>query len=193
MRARHVLIVVVLAVLLAPVGDWGHVVTGTTTYDWDPGPHLGRSSWWFLLAIAAATAGACLVYDRLSRWLEGPTPRPAAPGSAVAAVGGTMAIYGASALLLDARLGVADVTLLAAAAVLWALADATRVGLLTGLYLGTVGTVGEIVIHALGAFHYAGHIDTLGGVPPWLPAIHFSFGVGVAALLRTLGAGVARR
>lgn len=193
MRPRHVIAVVVLAVVLAPVGDWGHVVSGTTTYDWDPGPHVGRSAWWFLIAIAAATAGACLVHDRLVAWLEDGAPRPAAPGAAVVAVAGTLVIYGASALALDARLGVVTSTLLFAAALVWALADPTPVALLTGLYLGTVGTVGEIVIHALGAFHYAGHIDTLGGVPPWLPAIHFSFGVGVAALLRTLRAGVTRR
>lgn len=188
-------IVVAIGVVIAPVGDWGHVESGTTSYIWDPSPHVGHSSFWFLPSIAGVIVVAELVRPRLTSVFGEDVSRFRAR-DAVGAAAGVMLIYAASSLVFDAQLAIATIALTAGALFVWSVVDGTATGFVMGLMVAAIAVTGEIVLVAVDSFRYAPQIDDLIGVAPWLPALHFSFGVAIAVIDRALlasGVGTVER
>jgi len=100
----------------------------------------------------------------------------------IGAAASVIAIYAVTAVVRDAALGPATVLVWSLAAlVLWRFGDG-RPALICAIAVAIIGTVVEIVMVGAGIFEYAGPIDSLGGVPPWLPGLYFAFGVVAARL-----------
>ncbi len=170
-----------VALVIAPIGDWAHVESGTTEYLWSLSPMLGNSPWWFFGLIAAAVLGALPVRRGLARrlgdvrftWQQG--------GAAIA---GCMTIYAATSLARGANLAIATIALYAASLLVFFVVDGTGVGFLVGVWMSLTAVLTEMTFVAFDAFRYADDVDVLFGVAPWLPALHFLFGVAVAVLDR---------
>jgi hypothetical protein len=158
------------------VGDQGHVASGTTVYLQHGVPFVWRSAIWFPMLVGTATAAAAELRLRLGR------TRPGDALEAAGAIAAVIGIYAVTALVRHQPLGPAT-ALVAALAVLVAarLADGPP-GLLCGAAAALGGTAVEVVMVKAGVFRYADAIDPLAGVPPWLPALYFAFGVVAARL-----------
>jgi hypothetical protein len=158
------------------VGDHSHIVTGTTEYLSDAVPFVWSSPVWFPILVAAATVSLAEVRLRLPNLRDHVTPRWGTAG--VAAVVG---IYVTTGLVHTAPPVPVNALVYSLAVLTWcALGD--RWGALCGLTAAVVGPVVEAVVAATGLARYAAGSDALFGVPTWLPALYFAYGV-VAALL----------
>jgi len=167
------------------VGDAGHVQSGTTVYLDDATPFVWRSALWFPILVGLATASIGELRLRLA------APRPGFDARiGIAAIASVLAIYAITAVILDApeEPGTVLVAMLAVLVACW-LADG-RAAIICGLSAAIVGPVAEIVIVELELSRYAETADSLFGVPLWLPALYFAFGVVAARLAELL---VARR
>lgn len=139
-------------------------------------PFIWKSAIWFPLMVGTATGATAELRLRLGAARAGDV------WEAIAAVASVVAIYALTAVLRHQPLGPST-------ALVWALAllavvrfGANRAGLICGVLIAVGGTVVEIVMVGAGVFEYAGQIDCLGGVPPWLPALYLAFGVAAARL-----------
>lgn len=158
------------------IGDQGHVVSGTTRYLDHGVPFIWKSAIWFPLLVGAATAGTAELRLRLAE------PRPGDVWEGIGAAASVIAIYAVTAVVRDAALGPATALVWSLAAlVLWRFGDG-RPALICAIAVAIIGTVVEIVMVGAGVFEYADPIDSLGGVPPWLPGLYFAFGVVAARL-----------
>ena len=170
-----------LGVVVAPIGDHGHITTGTTTYLSHAVPFIWDSPLWFLGMVGLATAMLADLRMRLAPARPDVTRR-----DGVTALASLLAIYAITALLRHQP--IVPATLLIAA--LNALAAATfgdRAGILCGVAAAVGGVVVESAMIATGFFEYAHEIALLFGVAPWTPLLYFGFGV-VAARLGELAA-----
>ena len=167
------------------LGDAGHVQAGTTTYLDDSLPFIWESQLWFPLLVGLATAATGELRLRLGPPRSGFDAR-----IAVAAIAAVLAIYAVTALVYDepATPATALIYLLAALVVAW-LADGPA-AIACGLAAAVLGPLVEIAVVELELARYAEGADELGGVPLWLPALYFAFGVVAARLAELL---VARR
>jgi hypothetical protein len=159
------------------VGDQGHVASGATRYLDHGVPFIWESALWFPLMVGAGTVALAAVRLRLAPARSDLGLREAAAG--IAAVS---AIYAVTALVRDEPLGPATALVFALASLVTARFADDRSALVCGLLAVVAGTTTEIVMSAAGVFEYAHDIDPLAGVPPWLPALYFSFGVVSARL-----------
>jgi hypothetical protein len=170
-----------LGAVVSPLGDHGHIVTGTTSYLARSTPLVLDSPLWFIVMVGLATAGLADLRLRFGAPRSGVTWR-----DAIIALASLLAIYAVTALLRHQPLGPA--TMLVAA--LTALATATfgdRAGILCGVVAALGGVAVEAALIALGYFEYAREIALLVGVAPWTPLLYFCFGL-VAARLGELAA-----
>lgn len=101
-------------------------------------------------------------------------------------------IYASSSLLRQDNVEIATVALTAAALLIWSVVDGTLVGFLIGTLVAAIVVCGEIVLVELGSFRYLPGADELAGVAPWLPALHFTFGVSIAVTDRSIFNGARR-
>ena len=161
------------------LGDQGHVASGTTAYlpSSKDVPFVWESPLCFPALVGLLTASLAEVRLRLA-----PTRRAGGAEDGVAAVAAVLGLYALTALIRHQPLGVATVLIYALAALTWrALGDGAPAAA-CGALAAIAGVAGEIALVAGGVFEYAPGIDPLGGVPPWLPALYFAFGVVVARL-----------
>ncbi len=165
-----------LGAVVAPIGDHGHITTGTTTYLSRAVPFVWDSPLWFLVMVGLATAAVADLRLRITPPRPGVTWR-----DGVTALAALLAIYATTALLrhqplVPATLLVGALTALAAAAF------GDRAGLLCGVATAIGGVVVEAAMIATGFFAYAREIALLFGVAPWTPLLYFAFGVVAARL-----------
>lgn len=177
--------------LLGPVGDAGHVLTGTLTYDWYGTPTVGHSPLWFAVAIGilAASLGAVrgVTAAKFNEW----TDRSVRPSRTVLAVAVFMSIYGVTGILprhsaASETVGVVAMVLIAF--LFWFVFNGHRSGLVLGAIAATIGTVTEIVLMNSGVSHYSNELFLAAGVPLWLPALYFAAGACIGTLDATLRA-----
>ncbi len=101
---------------------------------------------------------------------------------AVGAVAVVVGIYALTALVLDEPLLPSTVVIWILAAIAWHVSGDGWPAAACGAAAAVVGTTIEIVLAAAGVFMYDPAIDGLFGVPSWLPALYFAFGVVVSRL-----------
>ena len=175
--AARLLLLFVLGAALAPLGDHGHAATDTIVRVDRGVPFVWDSPLWFLALVGLATAATAELRLQLA------APRPAGPvADGVAAAAAPMGIYAVTALLHDQPLGPSTLLVVALALLTWAALGRDWPSAACGLTLALAGTAAEALLIALGVFEYHDRLDELLGVPPWLPALYFSFGVGAARL-----------
>jgi hypothetical protein len=189
LRMRAVVFLFLLGAVAALIGDHGHVVSETTAY---LGPShrvafLWSSPVWFPLLVGAATVTLAELRLHLPAVRTAVTSRQGLAG--VAAVVG---IYALTALMYRLPAGPATVLIGTLAVITWcALGD--RFAVVCAIAAAVVGPAVEAAIAAAGVFRYAPVPHGLFGVPPWLPALYFAFGVVAALLGEIAAAGPAAR
>ena len=165
-------LVFLICAALAPLGDHGHVVTGTTAY----APGLPLRVWgvpaWFPVLVGLAGVGLA----ELRLWLPAPIRRTVSVREAASGAAAVLGVYAATALV-------------AALAVLVWRAFGDTASLTCAAAIAVVGPAVEIALARAGVFHYAD--GALFGVAPWLPALYAAFGV-VMALFGELVANAKR-
>jgi hypothetical protein len=172
----RLLLLFLLGAVIGPLGDHGHIVTGTTQYLADDTLFVWDSAWWFPLMVGLATAATAELRLQLAPPRAGLLPRDGLAG--IAAV---MGLYALTALLRPQPLVPATLLVVTLALLAWyALAD--RAGVICGLAVAFGGCAVEALMAAAGLFRYADDIDVLFGVAPWLPALYFTFGIVAAQL-----------
>jgi hypothetical protein len=174
----RLLVLVLLGALVAPFGDHGHVATATTAY-LEPAhalPFIWDSPPWFPLMVGLATAATAELRLRLAAPRTGLRVR-----DGIAGIAAVMGLYALTALLHGAPLATATLLVAALAILTWrGFGDGPA--LVCGILVGIAGTAVESGLVAGGIFRYAGDINRLFGVAPWLPALYFAFGVVAAQL-----------
>jgi len=161
------------------LGDEGHVASGTEVYL--PAakgvPFVWQSPLWFPALVGLLTASLAELRLRIA-----PARRAGGPGDGAAAVAAVLGLYALTALIRHQPLAPGTALVYALAVLVWrALGDGAPAAA-CGAVAAIVGVTVEIVLVAAGVFEYAPAIDPLAGVPPWLPALYFAFGVVVARL-----------
>lgn len=170
-----------LGAVVAPFGDHGHIVSGTTEYLSTALPFVWDSAIWFPLLVGLATAGTAELRLQL-----GPPRAGLRLADGCAGVAAIMGLYALTALLRHQPLVPATMLIVTLAVIAWRLLG-DRAGLLCGVATALGGLVVEGLLVKAGVFRYAEDIDVLFGVAPWQPALFFAFGV-VAAHLGELAA-----
>jgi hypothetical protein len=160
-----------LGIVVAPLGDHGHIRTGTTSYLSRAIPFVWDSPLWFMFMVGLATAGLADLRLRLAPPREGLTWR-----DGVVALASLLAVYSVTALLRHQPIVPATVLVVALATIVaGTLSD--RPGIICGVAAAVGGVVVEAVFIKVGLFKYADDIALLVGVAPWTPALYFCFGV----------------
>ena len=157
------------------VGDAGHVQSGTTTYLDHGVPFVWESAVWFVAAVGFGTVALALIRVRLA------PARPAMVTDGAIGVAAGVGIYAVTAVVREATLLPATALVYALASVVVALM-ADRHALVCAALAVVAGVGGEMVLVALDVFRYAGDIDVLAGVAPWLPGLYAAYGVVAARL-----------
>ncbi len=185
-RFKKFIVLFFITACIAPLGDYGHVSTQATSYDWNPAPHILLSPWWFPV-IVGLFAG---LVGEITQQLKKRIPTPEIGISKLRAMwmglGGVLVVYATTAVLPKEHLGVETILVSSLAFLVWALADGTLLGFIIGLLTMLSGTGSEIILVKLSAYHYHEKINLLGGVPSWLPAIHFAFGISIVKTVNFL-------
>ena len=167
-------------VIFAPLGDYGHVSSQTTTYLWDGPLRVLLSPLWFLAAVGVFSIALGTCTDFLKKQFFHTTPkRQVGFNTVISGLTGMMTIYATTALLPREHLAITTICMVSAALFLWATVDGTSLGLCMALIGGILGVTSEIILVALGTFKYHDQINSFFGVAPWLFSIHFSFGLCV--------------
>jgi hypothetical protein len=171
------------------LGDQGHVASGTTAY-LAPArtvPFIWKSPFWFPLLVGALTAGLGEL-----RLQIGGTRRDGCWSEAAAAAAAVLGLYALTALIRHEALGAGTLLVYSLAALVWRAFGGGIGAAACGAVAVLLGVTTEIVLVAAGVFRYAHQIDVLAGVPPWLPALYFAFGVVVARLVEPAATARAR-
>lgn len=159
------------------IGDAAHVQAGTTVYLDASVPFVWESALWFPVLVGLATAALA----ELRLWL-GPTRPGFDPRVGAGAIAAVLAIYAVTALVYDAPEGPATTLVVMLAVLVAAWLAGGWPALTCGIAAAIVGPAVEIMIVELELARYHAAADSLFGVPPWLPALYFAFGVVVARL-----------
>jgi hypothetical protein len=170
-----------IGAVVAPIGDHGHITTGTTAYLSRAIPFVWDSPLWFLLMVGLSTAALGDLRLRLAAprkdltWRDGLT-----------ALAAMMAVYAITALLRHQPLVPATLLIVALTILVTGLLG-DRAGTICGVAAAVGGVVVEAVMIKAGLFQYADDIALLVGVAPWTPALYFCFGVVAARLGEVAG------
>jgi hypothetical protein len=160
------------------VGDHGHVVTGTTRLAPTDVPFVWDSALWFPLMVGTGTVAVAEIRLHLA-----PPPRTEGGiGDAVAGIAAVLGIYAVTALIAGEPLGPGTTLVAALAAITWVAIGDGRAAAICGVLAAIGGATTEIVMIAAGIFEYDDAIDHLLGIPFWLLALYFAFGVVAARL-----------
>lgn len=173
----RIVLLALLGGVVGPIGDHGHVVSGTTRYLERGGPFVWDSALWFIALVAAATVATAELRLRLA-----PARAGGRSADGIAAVALVAGVYAVTALVHDAPLGPATTLIVCLGALTWVALGADPPAAWCGLAAAIGGTAVEAGLVAAGVFAYDDRIDTLAGVAPWLPALYFAFGCSAARL-----------
>ena len=191
--ARNVGVIFLLGFFVGPIGDFCHVLSGTTGYPQDAYAWYfpGGVPWWvpFLFAGAGLSVGVSHpIMDRLigprGRTRPGEKSWPLACAGVAAFVG----LYAASGYLPFGDGGGNDVVLALGAIGTWAALDRTWQGALLALLTAAAGTGFEIFLVRQSVFFYLPRTSGLLGVATWLPWLYVAASVGVGNFARKLAA-----
>jgi hypothetical protein len=165
-----------IGAFVAPIGDHGHITTGTTAYLSRAIPFVWDSPLWFPLMVGLSTAALADLRLRLGAPRAGLTWR-----DGLVALAAMMTVYAITALFRHQPL-VPATLLIVALAILVTGVLGDRAGTICGVAAAVGGVVVEAVMIKAGLFQYAADIALLVGVAPWTPALYFCFGVVAARL-----------
>jgi hypothetical protein len=159
------------------IGDHGHVVTGTTAYEPTDFPFVWDSALWFPLVVGTGTVALAEIRLHLA------APRvDGGVAEAVAGIAAVLGIYAVTALVAGDPLGPSTTLIAALAALTWVSIGDGWPAAICGVAAAVAGATTEIVMSAAGIFEYAPAVDDVLGIPPWLFALYFAFGVVAARL-----------
>ncbi len=175
---RVALTITVLALVVGLAGDACHVAAGTTSYEWDGVPTVGRSAIWFPVALAGAVLAAAWLSERAGT----SAARTRTRADAVAGAAVVLALYAVTALLNDTPATVSVVLVGAVAVAVWAWWDPSPGALAVAVAAALLGPLAEVAVVSLGASAYGERVDGLAGVAPWLPCLYFAAGAVAARL-----------
>jgi hypothetical protein len=175
--AARLLLLFVLGAVVAPLGDHGHVATGTTRYLDRGVPFVWDSAIWFMALVGLATAATAELRLRLA-----PARRAGSWADGLAAIAAVMGIYAVTALVHDQPLGPSTLLIYALAVLTWRAFGGDWPSAVCGLAVAVVGPAVEMLLSAADVSEYGGRMDDLLGVAPWLPGLYFAFGVAAARL-----------
>ncbi len=183
LRMRATMLFFFVGAVAALIGDHGHVVSDTTAY-LEPShrvPFVWSSPVWFPILVGTATVTLAELRLHLSAVRATVTWRQGLAG--VAAVEG---IYALTALVHGRPAAPATMLIGTLAVITWCVLG-DRFALVCAGAAAVVGPAIEAALVAAGVFRYAPVAHSLFGIPSWLPALYFAFGV-VAALLGEIAA-----
>ncbi len=175
------LVVFLLGFGIGLAGDATHVASGTTGYDWAGVPTIWNSAIWFPFVVGLAVLGAAEVGHR-----AGLSTRPHTWPHVVAGSAAVLALYALTAALRGQPMTVSVVLCSAIALAIWAWWDPSPTVLVLAIGAAVLGPIAEMLVVAIGAAHYAGDADALGGVAPWLPCIYFAAGAVASGVIGAL-------
>ncbi|MCB1215287.1 MAG: hypothetical protein KDK66_07405 [Deltaproteobacteria bacterium] len=186
---KRLIILFALGALLAPVGDYFHLLSQTTQYPEGAYAFLFFDAipWWVPLMFGSASLLMGLSIPASDVFL-GKVTRPVdtKPLWAWAGVFNFLFFYIVSGYL-PGQEGLGAVVILALAGlVLWWALDHTWQGFLLALVSAFLGTITEVTLVYLKVFSYLPPKNTLFGVAKWLPCLYFIAGVTVGNLGRLL-------
>ena len=159
------------------VGDHGHVVTGTTRLAPTDVPFVWDSALWFPLMVGTGTLAVAEIRLHLA-----PPRTGGGIAEAVAGIAAVLGIYAVTALIAGEPLGPGTTLVAALAAITWVAIGDGSPAAICGALAAIGGATTEIVMIAAGIFEYDDAIDHLLGIPFWLLALYFAFGVVAARL-----------
>ena len=185
----RVLILFVLGATLGPLGDWFHVISETTAYPSGVYAfYFGKQPYWVPLLFGAAGLAIGLSHPQMDRWLGAPFGRRGSRGIAgvIFGIAAFLGIYAMSAFAPLETGSSLDITIAAAAMLLWWAADRTWQGLLLAALTAAVGCAVEIYLVQQRAYVYLSPKDNFYGVASWLPWLYVAASVAVGNLGRFL-------
>ncbi|MCP5468073.1 MAG: hypothetical protein H7A32_02250 [Deltaproteobacteria bacterium] len=181
-------ILFLLGFLLAPIGDYYHVVSGTLAYPPNPFPIMFlKSPLWFPLLIGLSMGVLACLYPILDKSLRVQIRINKFP-RALLGVSLAIALYIASSYLPWKNAGYNDFVLALSAIILWWVFDRSKTGLILGGLMAFLGTATEWILVKWSVFYYLPTADHLDGVASWLPWLYFGATTTVGGLSRSLGA-----
>ncbi len=187
--SKRLLILFLTGFILGPLGDYSHVLSGTTAYPQEKfGYYLLTVPFWvpFLFATATVLIGLAIPFG--DRILGASKERVGARNMPIAILGLVVffGYYCLTGFLPFRAGGFGDLILAGLAILIWLALDGTWQGLLIGVTTGALGTLTEIYLVGLGAFNYLPRAATFYGVPTWLPWLYFTASVMVGNWGRVL-------
>jgi hypothetical protein len=196
---KRFLILFFTGFILGPIGDYSHVVTGTTAYPQGKFAYYILSlPFWVPFLFGGATAAIGLALPFWDKVLGPSQERRGARNYFLAILGLILFLgfYILSGALPFRTGGGTDLVLAALAILLWLVFDGTWQGVLLGLATACFGVLTEIYLVRIGAFSYLPRAANFFGVPTWRPWLYFAASVTVGnwgrVLLRMKQSGTAR-
>lgn len=180
---KKILVLFVTVALLAPLGDYGHVISETLVYDKFIGPYILKSPLWFMILVGsfAASLGVIARLVKKDKLLP-PEKRHNIFAHMVTAMAACLLIYFASSVVPKEHIMLSSMLLISFALLIWGIVDGTSVSFFIGIFAALVGCSAEIILIKLGIYHYDSQISIMWGVPPWLASIFFLLGVSVVKI-----------
>lgn len=179
--ARTFFTLFLLGVLIALVGDAGHVDSGITEYLWDGLPTIWKSALWFPLLVGTAVATTAWIGSLVGSPAPGRDRRDALVGAAL-----VLALYCLTSVVADDSGVVANGICWALAVAIWLWWDASAKALAFAVAATFIGPAAEIVMVELGASQYLPGHDQLLGVAPWLMPLYFAVGAVLSGIWTAL-------
>lgn len=187
----RIVILLFIGGLIGPIGDYMHVVSGTTYYP--PRAFLFDVSLfglplWVPAIFGFATVLIGLVVPASDPLFGGRRSHPGAR-SWLGVISGLvvfLGIYATSAFLPFDTGGWRDIVIALAALSYWAIWEGTWPGLVLGAFIAAAGTAAEIGLAEAGLIAYAPENANLFGVASWLPWLYLAASVGAGNLGRRL-------
>ncbi|MFT4049156.1 MAG: hypothetical protein QM648_04870 [Solirubrobacterales bacterium] len=165
-----------IGVVIALIGDAGHVQSGITEYLWDL-PAIWKSAIWFPFLVGGGVAFGGWLGGRLGLARRAHDRRDAYIAAAL-----VLGLYCLTSLVADAAQIPANAICWAVAVAIWLWWDASPPAFCFALAVMVIGPVAEIVMVELGASRYLPGHDQLLGVAPWLLPLYFATGAVLSGL-----------
>lgn len=187
----HLLLLFVLGAVMGPVGDFFHVISGTTGYTtrsliW-PIPVLGIPAWVSLeMGLAVLCVGVSHV--TLDATLSQGKTRPGEKSAGRVGLGLLLVlVFWATSAFLPWRTGGGkDIVLGLGVLATWWFLERTQAGIVLALMTAMAGTAVEILLVRLDIFYYSPQASNLFGVPTWLPFLYMAASIAIGNFSRQL-------
>jgi hypothetical protein len=172
-----------IGVVIALVGDAGHVDNGITEYLWNDVPTVWKSAVWFPILVGSAVATTAWLGSQFGAPAPDRDRRDALIASAL-----VLALYCLTSVVADESRIVANGICWSVSVAIWLWWDPSTKALVFALVAMVVGPVAEIAMVELGASQYTAGHDQLLGVAPWLMPLYFAVGAVLSGIWSALQA-----